>query len=78
MRETSFAHLRLISLAQKDTRDNGSATLASLKSLMDQIVAGQVERPVLTHKDRLLRFGAELILSLCEAKNVEIILIQTQ
>jgi putative resolvase len=46
-----------------------------LKSLMDQIVAGGVERLVLTHKDRLLRFGAELIFSLCEAKNVEIILI---
>ena len=46
-----------------------------LKSLMDQIMSGQVERLVLTHKDRLLRFGAELIFSLCEAKNVEIILI---
>lgn len=46
-----------------------------LKSLMDQIINGQVERLVLTHKDRLLRFGAELIFSLCEAKNVEIILI---
>jgi putative resolvase len=46
-----------------------------LKSLMDQVIDGQVERLVLTHKDRLLRFGAELIFSLCEIKNVEIILI---
>jgi putative resolvase len=30
---------------------------------------------VLTHKDRLLRFGAELIFSLCEAKGIEVILV---
>jgi putative resolvase len=30
---------------------------------------------VLTHKDRLLRFGSELIFSLCEHFGVEIILI---
>jgi predicted site-specific integrase-resolvase len=46
-----------------------------LKSLIDQILESKVERLVLTHKDRLLRFGAELIFSLCEAKNVEVILI---
>jgi len=46
-----------------------------LKRLIDLILAGQVERLVLTHKDRLLRFGAELIFSLCEAKNVEVVLI---
>ena len=30
---------------------------------------------VLTHKDRLLRFGAELIFSLCEARQIEIVII---
>ena len=30
---------------------------------------------VLTHKDRLLRFGAELVFSICEAKGVEVIII---
>jgi predicted site-specific integrase-resolvase len=29
----------------------------------------------LTHKDRLLRFGAELIFALCEAKNVEVVIL---
>lgn len=29
----------------------------------------------MTHKDRLLRFGAEIIFTLCEAKNIEVILI---
>ncbi|HDZ4989787.1 TPA: IS607 family transposase, partial [Campylobacter jejuni] len=36
---------------------------------------GQVKRLVLTHKDRLLRFGAELVFAICEAKEVEIIII---
>lgn len=32
-------------------------------------------RVVLTHKDRLLRFGAELVFSLCESQNIEIVII---
>ena len=32
-----------------------------LKRLLDAIISGAVERLVLTHKDRLLRFGAELV-----------------
>ena len=46
-----------------------------LTKLIDLILNNEVERLVLTHKDRLLRFGAELIFSICEAKNVEIIII---
>ena len=34
-----------------------------------------VERLVITHKDRLLRFGAELIFSLCEHFGTEIVII---
>ncbi len=30
---------------------------------------------VLTHKDRLLRIGAELVFTLCEARNVEVVII---
>lgn len=29
----------------------------------------------MTHKDRLLRFGAELVFAICEAKEVEVIII---
>jgi len=39
------------------------------------ILGGKIGRVVLTHKDRLLRFGAELVFSLCEAKGIEVILI---
>lgn len=35
----------------------------------------QVERLVLTHQDRLLRFGSELIFSLCEHFGTEIVII---
>ena len=46
-----------------------------LTKLIDLILDNQVQRLVLTHKDRLLRLGAELIFSICEAKNVEVIII---
>ena len=46
-----------------------------LKQLLEGIIDGNIGRLVLTHKDRLLRFGAELIFSICEEKNVEVILI---
>jgi putative resolvase len=46
-----------------------------LKSLINLILESKIVRLVLTHKDRLLRFGAELIFALCEAKQIEIVLI---
>lgn len=46
-----------------------------LKALLNLILDGQITRLVLTHKDRLLRFGAELIFALCEAKHIEIVLL---
>ena len=46
-----------------------------LKKLLNDILEGDVGRLVITHKDRLLRFGAELIFSLCEARNVEVLIL---
>ncbi|WP_104759752.1 IS607 family transposase [Helicobacter bizzozeronii] len=46
-----------------------------LTKLLNLILESQVKRLVLTHKDRLLRFGAELVFAICEAKGVEVILI---
>lgn len=46
-----------------------------LKTLINKIVDGEIGRLVLTHKDRLLRFGAELIFALCEARGVEIVIL---
>lgn len=46
-----------------------------LKRLLDDVVEGRVGRLVITHKDRLLRFGAELVFAICEAKNVEVVIL---
>jgi predicted site-specific integrase-resolvase len=46
-----------------------------LKRLLDGIIGGRVARLVITHRDRLLRFGAELVFSICEAKNVEVVIL---
>jgi excisionase family DNA binding protein len=46
-----------------------------LRELIQRICRGQVERLVLTHKDRLLRFGSELVFALCEEFEVEIVII---
>jgi predicted site-specific integrase-resolvase len=37
----------------------------------------QVDRLVLTHKDRLLRLGSDLIFSLCEIFGTEVIIINS-
>lgn len=46
-----------------------------LKKLLADLIAGRVERLVLAHKDRLLRFGAELIFAICECKDVEVVIV---
>lgn len=46
-----------------------------LKRLLNAILDDDVGRLVLTHKDRLLRFGAELVFAICEAKEVEVVII---
>ena len=48
-----------------------------LKELCHLISSGKVERLILTHKDRLLRFGSEIIFALCEANNVELLFINS-
>jgi predicted site-specific integrase-resolvase len=46
-----------------------------LKKLLNAILEGDIGRLVITHKDRLLRFGAELVFALCEAREVEVVII---
>lgn len=48
-----------------------------LKRLIDLILDKKISRLVLTHKDRLLRFGSELIFTLCEIKEVEVVIINS-
>ncbi len=46
-----------------------------LKSLLDVLIENEIGRLVITHKDRLLRFGAELVFAICEAKQVEVVIL---
>ena len=42
---------------------------------MELILRRRMRRLVLTHKDRLLRFGAELVFTLCELQGIEVVII---
>ncbi|ACK67842.1 DNA binding domain protein, excisionase family [Rippkaea orientalis PCC 8801] len=46
-----------------------------LVRLIKLICAKQVKRLILTHKDRLLRIGADLVLTLCEIFGTEVMII---
>ena len=46
-----------------------------LTRLLNDILADRIGRLVVTHKDRLLRLGAELVLAICEAKHVEVLIL---
>jgi putative resolvase len=46
-----------------------------LQQLIRRVCDGSVGRLVLTNKDRLLRFGSELVFSLCEIFHVEVVII---
>jgi putative resolvase len=46
-----------------------------LHELLELILQQKIKRLVITHKDRLLRFGSELVFALCELQGVEIVII---
>jgi putative resolvase len=46
-----------------------------LQQLLKRLLKGDVRRLVLTHKDRLLRFGAELVFAICEEMETEVVII---
>ena len=46
-----------------------------LRQLLEMVLERRMRRLVLTHKDRLLRFGAELVFSLCELRGIEVVII---
>lgn len=46
-----------------------------LKQLINKILNEDICRLVLTHKDRLLRFGSELIFAVCAEKEIEVVII---
>lgn len=48
-----------------------------LKALIKSLCNQEIGRLVITHKDRLLRFGAELIFAICNHVGCEVVIINT-
>ena len=46
-----------------------------LNRLLEMILRKQMRRLVITHQDRLLRFGSELVFALCAHQQIEIVII---
>ena len=46
-----------------------------LHKLLRLLIEGKIRRLVVTNKDRLLRFGAELVFSICELQGVEVVIV---
>jgi excisionase family DNA binding protein len=59
----------------KDTGSGLNYQKKGLQKLLKRLMKGDVGRLVLTHKDRLLRFGAELVFALCEEFGTEVVII---
>ena len=49
-----------------------------LNKLLKLMVSGAISRLVLTHRDRLLRFGSPLLFKLCEYFGVEVVILEQQ
>ena len=49
-----------------------------LQRLILLLITNQIDTLLLTHKDRLLRFGSELIFQLCEHFGTKVVLLDTQ
>jgi predicted site-specific integrase-resolvase len=47
-----------------------------LKQLLNLILTQQMKTLIVNHKDRLLRFGSELIFTLCNHFNIEVIVLE--
>lgn len=59
-------------------RDKGSGIDPSkigLRKLLNLIIDKKIKRLVITHKDRLLRIGAELVFALCAARKIEVVIL---
>ena len=46
-----------------------------LNRLLKLLCTGNIDRLVITHKDRLLRFGSELVFAICEIFGIEVVII---
>jgi predicted site-specific integrase-resolvase len=62
----------------KDLGNGLNFNKKGLKTLLAMIVNQEIETLVLTHKDRLLRFGSELMFKLCQHFGIQIVILNQQ
>jgi len=75
MLETYCAAKGWKSVTLRDLGSGMNYRKKGLNQLLEMILRKDMRRLVLTHKDRLLRFGSELVFALCELQQIEIIII---
>jgi len=59
----------------QDLRSGLNSNKRGLQKLLKRIIQGDVGPLVLTHKDRLLRWGAEWVFAMCAELETEVIII---
>lgn len=73
------AHCEVAYESTEVIRDLGSGLnyqKPGFRKLLKMILEGQVRRLVLMHKDRLLRYGAEIVFRLCHYYGTEIVILE--
>lgn len=50
----------------------------NFRALLESILSGEIESIVVTHRDRLLRFGFPLIEQICKSKNTKILCVNSE
>ena len=73
--ETYCAAQGWTSLVIRDLGSGMNYRKKGLHQLLEMILERRTQRLVLTHRDRLLRFGAELVFTLCELRGIEVVVI---
>jgi predicted site-specific integrase-resolvase len=70
--KSQCTHIKLIS----DFGSRLNYKKKGLKQLLNLILTQQMKTLIVNHKDRLLRFGSELIFTLCNHFNIEVIVLE--
>jgi len=70
-KEKNFKNIELI----EDLGSGLNFKKKGLKRLIKLIISSKIDRIILTHKDRLLRFGSDLLINLAKEFNIETIII---
>lgn len=70
--EVGYANLELLT----DLGSGLNYQKKSFRKLLKMIALGQVSTLVLMHKDRLLRFGADIVFELCKLNQTQVVILE--